>query len=202
LFFDCRIGPDACSADAVSFKLQQLLRIFSVWTIRKASPVDAKALSKIAEATFRATFAAANTAEHMTLHCRNNYGERVQAAEISSPDMLTLLAEDQQQLVGYAQLCWGRSPECVLAAKPMEIQRIYVLECWHGKGVAQGLMDACSKEALHLGFDAVWLGVWEQNPRAIAFYAKLGFTEVGDHIFYLGEDPQRDLIMVKSLVAT
>ena len=72
---------------------------------------------------------------------------------------------------------------------------------WHGKGLAQALMDACIGELRRQNADAVWLGVWEHNPRAIAFYRKCGFTEVGEHVFVLGEDPQRDVVMVKPLPA-
>lgn len=77
---------------------------------------------------------------------------------------------------------------------------MYVVENWHGKGVAQKLMGACIKEMQQHGSDAVWLGVWERNPRAIAFYKKSGFVEVGDHTFPLGGDPQCDIIMVRAIV--
>jgi diamine N-acetyltransferase len=87
----------------------------------------------------------------------------------------------------------------VSANAPGEIQRLYVADQWHGKGIAQELMRACLEELMRHGSDAVWLGVWEHNPRAIAFYKKIGFVEAGDHIFPLGRDPQRDVIMVKRL---
>jgi GNAT superfamily N-acetyltransferase len=168
-------------------------------SIRKAHIGDAKALSEIAEATFRATFGAVNTAEDMELHCRSSFGEPIQAAEISDPEMLTLVSEDEGRLIGYAQLRWRDAPDCVSAKRPAEIQRLYVVEGWHGKGVAQGLMQACIDEVEQRGSDALWLGVWERNPRAIAFYKKLGFVEVGNHTFALGGDPQRDIVMVRSV---
>jgi ribosomal protein S18 acetylase RimI-like enzyme len=63
-------------------------------------------------------------------------------------------------------------------------------------------MNACLAELINRGSDVAWLGVWERNPRAISFYRKLGFMEVGDHIFPLGHDPQRDIIMVRSVVGS
>lgn len=168
-------------------------------TIRKAHPGDAKRLAEVAEATFRATFGDTNTPEHMDRHCKDSYAERIQAAEISNPGMVTLVSEEAGEMLGYAQMRWGNCPGCVAAHSPGEIQRLYVVDGWHGRGVAQELMRACIDEMGRHGADAVWLGVWEHNPRAIAFYRKSGFVEVGSHTFPLGGDPQRDIVMVRSL---
>jgi ribosomal protein S18 acetylase RimI-like enzyme len=165
--------------------------------IRKAGPADARPLSQLAEATFRETFGAANTAQDMELHCRSHYGEAIQAGEIADRAMLTLLGEQDGQLVGFAQLRWRDAPACVVARAPGEIQRLYVASGWHGKGVAQALMRACLGGMQAHGSDVVWLGVWEHNPRAIAFYRKFGFVAVGDHVFAVGDDPQRDIVMAR-----
>jgi ribosomal protein S18 acetylase RimI-like enzyme len=167
--------------------------------IRRAHSGDARKLSEVAEATFRATFDAMNTIEHMELHCRRNYGEQIQAAEISNPEIVTLLGEHEGNLIGYAQLRWGEFPDCVSATRPGEIQRLYIIEDWHGKGVAQKLMNACIEEVKQRGSAAVWLGVWECNPRAISFYKKFGFVAAGEHTFPLGGDPQRDIVMVRAI---
>ena len=113
--------------------------------------------------------------------------------------MITLLSDHGDELAGFAQLHWSKAPGCVQGSSPSEIQRLYVASQWHGKGIAQALMAACIKELKERGSDVVWLGVWECNPRAIAFYRKLGFVERGDHVFSLGSDPQRDIIMVRPL---
>jgi ribosomal protein S18 acetylase RimI-like enzyme len=156
-------------------------------------------LARLAEATFREAFAAVNTADNMELHCRASYGEAIQAAEIDHPMMATLLAEHGQQLVGYVQLRWDSAPACVPGNAPGEINRIYVAGEWHGKGVAQALMDACLGELRARGSDVAWLGVWEHNPKALAFYRKLGFVERGEHVFALGDDPQRDIVMSRPI---
>jgi diamine N-acetyltransferase len=170
-----------------------------VLTVRRADPSDARQLSRIAEATFRATFCSVNTAEDMDLYCQKSFGEKVQESEIANPNMLTLLCEECEKLAGFAQLRWGAAPACVSAKAPGEIQRLYVADEWHGKGVAQGLMRACIEEMIRRGSDGIWLGVWEHNPRAIAFYKKWGFVAVGDQVFSLGRDSQRDIVMVKVL---
>jgi diamine N-acetyltransferase len=170
-----------------------------LFTIRRANRLDAMSLSQLAERTFRETFGGMNTAENMDIHCRTSYGESIQVIEISNSNMVTLLAEHRDELVGFAQLRGGSAPDCVRGSVPGEIHRLYVASDWHGKGVAQTLMNACIEEIKGRGSDVVWLGVWERNPRAIAFYIKLGFVELGDHVFRLGNDPQRDIVMARSL---
>jgi ribosomal protein S18 acetylase RimI-like enzyme len=165
--------------------------------IRIARRHDAKQLSAIAEETFRDTFAAVNAAEDMALHCRASYSEAIQAEEIANPNMVTLLCEHGGRWVGFAQLRWGSAPSCVAADAPGEIQRLYVIRDCHGKGVAGDLMNACMDEMTSCRSDVVWLGVWERNPRAFAFYRKFGFLEVGEHVFPLGNDPQRDIVMAR-----
>jgi ribosomal protein S18 acetylase RimI-like enzyme len=168
-----------------------------MYIIRHATLDDAKSLARLAEQTFRDTFGPVNTAENMTLFCQSTYGESIQAAEISNPNMVTLLVDNQPDLIGYAQLHWGEPPTCVLAERPGEIQRFYILSSWHGQGIAQRLMNACIAEMEQKGADVVWLGVWESNPKAIAFYKKCGFVAVGEQIFPLGNDPQRDIVMAR-----
>lgn len=167
--------------------------------LRIARRDDAQALAALAEQTFRETFAAANTQADMDLHCRSHYGAAIQAAEIADPGGLTLLGEDGGVLVGYVQLRWGPAPACVVAARPGEISRFYLRADWHGRGLAQRLMQACLDALLARQSDVAWLGVWEHNPRAIAFYRKFGFVTVGEHRFQLGSDPQRDLVMQRAL---
>lgn len=165
--------------------------------IRIAQLGDAKALAALAEKTFRDTFGSMNTFEDMNLHCQSSYGESIQLAEITDPQRLTLVCELGEHLIAFAQLNWSEGPSCVPGKKPGEIQRLYVEKAWHGKGIAQDLMDACLQEMAKAGSDTVWLGVWEHNPRAIAFYQKFGFLQAGDHVFPLGTDPQRDLILTR-----
>lgn len=166
---------------------------------RAATVSDAAQLSVLAETTFRATFGAANTEANLTKHCKASYGEPIQRAEILSSDIRTIVAECDRSLIAYAQVRFSNIPPCVEGARPIEIQRLYVDHAWHGKGLAQALMCVCLSEAQASQADVVWLGVWEHNPRAIAFYRKFGFMEVGEHEFRLGDDPQRDVIMVKRL---
>lgn len=165
--------------------------------IRKAETRDAAPLSVLMEQTFRDTFAAMNTPRNMLIHCQASYSHAIQSREIRDPSVETLVSEHDGQLVGFAQLHGAACPASTQAARPFEIQRLYVARAWHGKGVAQELMREIIGSATSHGADLAWLGVWENNPRAIAFYEKHGFAQAGSHVFLVGLDPQRDLLMTR-----
>jgi len=171
--------------------------VASAQTIRLAHHGDAAPLSALAERTFRDTFAAFNTPADMDAHCLSQYAPEILAAEIAAPHIVTLVAEHPSGLTGYGQLRWSEVPACVKGARPAEIGRLYVDAPWHGQGIAQALMVRMVEHAIGGGADRLWLGVWEHNHRALAFYRKLGFSTVGGHIFMVGPDPQNDLLLAR-----
>ena len=78
--------------------------------------------------------------------------------------------------------------------------RLYVLREWLGRGVGEALMRACLNEARSAGYETIWLGVWERNVRAQAFYRKWNFRDVGEQVFLLGSDEQRDIVMERAVI--
>lgn len=183
----------------VTADTKQQIRYVVMVVIRPAKPSDAASLAALAERTFRETFAADNSAENINLHCAQRFSAEIQGREISDPQLTTVLAEVAGELAGFAQLRLAHAAACVKGAQPAELHRIYVANAWHGRGVANELMCAVYAAAARAGSDCIWLGVWERNPRAIAFYRKCGFSVVGDHVFMLGQDQQRDLILAAQL---
>lgn len=167
--------------------------------IRRASAADAANLAALAERTFRDTFTEVNTPENMAAHAAASYGIDKQREEIESDRIRTLLVELDGVVAGYAQLRNGHHPDCVSAENAIELWRFYIDRSGIGRGLAQRLMQAVVVEAAEWNGRALWLGVWERNPRAIAFYRKCGFVEVGAHVFRLGDDAQTDLIMQREL---
>jgi len=165
--------------------------------IRPAGAPDAPWLAALAERTFRETYAAYNTPDDMERYVVEHFGPELQETELSDPRRITLVAEDDGRAAGYAQLARGTAPDSVTGAAPMEIVRFYVDRAWHGQGVAQILMAAAVDAARAAGARTLWLGVWERNPRAIAFYRKSGFADVGTQIFVLGADHQHDLVLAR-----
>jgi len=164
--------------------------------IRSATTDDAGALAAFAARTFAETFAASNTPEDMQAHLARSYGVAQQTAELTDPSAVTLFAEEDGQLVGYAQLRRGAPPECITPPDTMELHRFYVARDAQGTGVAQQLIAAVQDAARSAGAGHLWLGVWEHNPRAIRFYAKCGFVDVGSQAFDLGADRQTDRVML------
>jgi GNAT superfamily N-acetyltransferase len=98
-------------------------------------------------------------------------------------------------MIGFSQLRLMHAHASVAAARPAELNRLYVVADWHGRGVGPLLMRDALDTAAREGCDVLWLGVWEHNPKAMAFYRKFGLEIVGTHAFMLGQDRQRDLIM-------
>ena len=171
--------------------------------IRRAEPADALLLSTFAADSFRETFGADNTEADMAKYLAEAFSPAIQAAEITDPASIILLAETPEceggaQLAGYAYLVRGEPPACVAGPRPIELKRLYVGKSWHGRGVAASLMHAALQSAAAANAQTVWLGVWERNPRAVAFYAKHGFLRVGEHAFPLGQDIQTDWILARS----
>ena len=167
--------------------------------IRHGVAADAAALAELARRTFLEAFAADNNPDDMALHVAQAYGPAQQHQELVDPDITTLVVEIDGQLAGYAQLRTGVTPECVTGEAPLEVWRFYVDQPWHGRGVAQALMRRIEMEAHQRGARTLWLGVWEGNRRAKAFYARNGFVDGGSHVFMLGTDAQTDRIFVRSL---
>lgn len=172
--------------------------------IRRAITGDAELLAGIGARTFRETFAEFNTDEDMADYLAESFSPAIQAAEIAEPRSYFLIVEIGGEPAGYARLRLGPPPDETRISgyrveQPLEIIRFYVGGRWHGLGVAAELMRSCLAEAGIDGCDLIWLAVWEENPRAIAFYRKWGFVTAGEKIFQLGSDPQTDLVMIRSV---
>ena len=166
-------------------------------TIRRGVPADAASLADLAARTFHDTFAADSQPEDMALHLAQAYGPLQQGRELGDPNVVTLLAEADGQLVAYAQLRCGPAPPCVDGPASIELWRFYLVQEWHGRGLAQTLMQRVDAEAQRANARTLWLGVWERNERAKAFYRKCNFVDVGAHVFMVGSDAQTDRIMVR-----
>ena len=146
---------------------------------RPATPADAPAVSEFGRRTFRDAYLAVMEPATLARVLREQFVAPRQQAEIEDPTARWILAESGGRLAGYAYLRAGRVPEVGSAVAPVELARFYVDREWHGRGVAQRLMDEAVAQARALGGRTFWLAVWQRNPRAIAFYRKYGFTRIG-----------------------
>jgi diamine N-acetyltransferase len=168
-------------------------------TIRRGTLADAALLSELGARTFSETFAADNTSEDMAAYIATSFNVARQTAELEDPASTFLIAEVDGSAAGYAKLHDGEPEDCVEGLKPVELVRLYVSRDWLGRGIGEQLMRACLDEARQAGHETIWLGVWARNGRAQAFYRKWNFRTIGEHIFQLGSDLQRDFLMERSL---
>jgi diamine N-acetyltransferase len=175
------------------------MAVVQQYIIRAAVAADAGRLFELAVRTFRDTYAEHNRPENMVQYLAAHFSPEKQAEELADPRMATVVAEAGSELIGYAQLRRGSPPDCVPGADRLELSRFYVDRPWHGRGVAQALMTATARVATERGAETLWLGVWEQNARGIAFYRKCGFADVGTQTFVLGFEPQNDRVMALTL---
>jgi ribosomal protein S18 acetylase RimI-like enzyme len=171
-------------------------------TIRRGTLADAALLSELGARTFSETFAADNTPEDLAAYVATSFNVAQQTSELEDPGSTFLIAEVNGHAAGYAKLHDGEPEKGVEGAKPIELVRLYVSRDWLGRGVGEQLMRACIDEARQAGHETIWLGVWERNARAQAFYRKWNFRAVGEHMFQLGSDLQRDILMERSLTSS
>jgi len=156
-------------------------------------------LQQISRQTFYETFAAVNTVENMTRYLEEDLSLEKLIAELSNENSVFWFAKFHGKVIGYLKLNFGASQTDIKDNKALEIERIYVLKEFHGKNIGQMLYEKAMQIALDANVDYIWLGVWEENPRAISFYRKNGFVAFDKHIFRLGDDEQTDIMMKKVL---
>lgn len=169
--------------------------------IRNATTEDAEVLAHLAEHTFRDAFASDNTPDDLEAYVREAFSVETVRRELEDDTSTFLIAvvDGREEPIGYAKLRSGAPGPGVTGQDPVELQRIYVDQSAIGQGLGAALMAECLDAARAGGHRTLWLGVWERNDRAIAFYEKWGFDAVGSHVFTLGSDDQTDLIMQRSL---
>ncbi|MEJ5146883.1 GNAT family N-acetyltransferase [Sphingobacterium sp. MYb388] len=167
--------------------------------IKKVTLSDIKDLQKIGKQTFFETFSESNSEENMKKYLEEGFSVDKLTEELTNPYSEFYFALDNQEVIGYLKLNVGESQTEEQHHESLEIERIYVLQDYHGKKIGQILYEKALQIALERKSEYVWLGVWEENPRAISFYKKNGFVEFDKHIFVLGDDEQTDIMMKKML---
>ncbi|HEV2621841.1 MAG TPA: GNAT family N-acetyltransferase [Frateuria sp.] len=168
-------------------------------SFRSALPGDVRALPPVARRIFTETFESRFGGAAFDAFCETAYGPAgTMARDLADPAIAWRVAEQAGVPVGYAKLRpWTGSPG---EAGAMELQQIYVLSSWHGKGVAEALMHWAVDEALARGARSLYLTVFDHNERAKRFYARHGFAEVGHCEFRLGDQVYDDRVWRRTLV--
>lgn len=171
-------------------------------TLRRATPADAGALAAFGARAFHDTFAPGNDPADLALYLAHAFAPEAIAASLADPASTTFVAErDTGDWLGYVRVVADTPHPAVAGRRVAELSRLYADRSALGTGVGARLMQACLDWAGETGHDALWLGVWERNARAIAFYERWGFATVGETAFTLGTDVQRDLVMARPVGA-
>lgn len=167
--------------------------------LKKVDISEASILTELAKKTFVETFAKDNQKKDMDMYVAETFNLERQLSEINDPNRFIEIAWIENQPAGFLHLLKGNPDPAIKGPKPLEILRLYADSKWHGKGVGSALMERSLQLAREQGFQTIWLGVWEKNHRALAFYKKYGFEVVGQHGFLLGTDHQIDIVMARGL---
>jgi len=167
--------------------------------LKKASADDLEVIQQLGKETFYETFSMHNSEEEMQKYLEESFSSEKMSKEINTPESRFFIAWEEENPVGYLKVNTGKAQTELQDDFSLEIERIYVKSSHHGKKVGQLLYEKALEIASEEGKKYIWLGVWEENKRAVSFYKKNGFEEFDKHIFRLGSEEQTDLMMKKIL---
>lgn len=168
--------------------------------IRKCTPDDAVEVQQIGWKAYQETFAAMNSKETMAAYRNEAFEIDKIKNELLNPASYFYFVEVEGQLAGYLKVNAASAQTELQDPLSLEVERIYVLQAFQKMGLGRRLMEHAIEVALEKGKKYLWLGVWEKNCKAIQFYEKLGFTQIGIHDFVMGDEIQKDYMMRKDLI--
>ena len=163
--------------------------------IERVTLAHIEQLQQISLQTFIETFSEINTEENMTKYLEESFNISRLTTEIQNMNSEFYFALIDAKVVGYLKINSGDAQTELKNDHTLELERIYVLNEFHGKKVGQILFNKAFQIAEQSKVDYLWLGVWEENHKALKFYSKNGFTAFNKHVFVLGDSIQTDIMM-------
>ncbi|EOT29934.1 GNAT family N-acetyltransferase [Enterococcus saccharolyticus] len=167
--------------------------------LEKCTVNDLKTLQEISFETFNDTFAKQNSPENMNAYLDNAYTDEKLTTELQTPHSTFFFLYKDDELAGYLKVNTDKAQTEAIAVNALEIERIYIRSTHKRQGLGRYLIDQACNLAVKKGKETIWLGVWEHNQPARAFYQTMGFVRQGQHSFFMGDDEQTDFIMVKNV---
>jgi ribosomal protein S18 acetylase RimI-like enzyme len=168
-------------------------------TLDRATVQEAEQLTELGRRAFYEAFAAQNTPQNMDHYLKEAFTLEKFTDQLNNPNSQFWVARCAGEMIGYSKFNFGDAQTESVGEKSMEIERIYVIAQYYGKSVGQMLFDKAYEVAIASGCTTLWLGVWEHNARGLKFYRKNGFVEFSSHVFMLGDDPQKDLLLKRQI---
>ncbi|KKB38991.1 GNAT family N-acetyltransferase [Bacillus thermotolerans] len=167
--------------------------------IKECTLEDLHELQEVSYETFRETFKDQNSPENMDAYLTKAFNLEQLAQELSHPSSHFFFVYVHNETAGYLKVNTDEAQSEEMGEESLEIERIYIKSSFQGHGLGKYLLNKAIEMAMERNKRKVWLGVWEENEKAIAFYKKMGFVQTGAHSFYMGDEEQTDLIMTKVL---
>jgi len=167
--------------------------------IRPVLESELDLLREISIKTFVTAFGAQNTDADMELYLEESRNMEQVIKEFNDPDVTLLFTHQGDLVTGYMKINQGEAQTEKFDQTSLELERIYILEPHQNQGIGKLMMDHFRSMGRALEVEMLWLGVWEHNPRAMAFYEREGYEVFGEHDYLLGTDLQRDLLYRKML---
>jgi ribosomal protein S18 acetylase RimI-like enzyme len=168
-------------------------------TIQKVTTAEAETLLNFIKKTFYDFYGHLNTAENMQAYSALHFTMDNTLAQLNNPGSEFYFALIDDEIAGYLKINFDDAQTDIKDKNALEVERIYVSKQHHGKYIGKQLLNFALDKAAAKSYSYVWLGVWDKNDLALAFYKRNGFEIFGSHDFWLGNDKQVDLMMKRIL---
>lgn len=168
--------------------------------IKKCTLEDSCQLQEISYETFNETFKDQNSPENMNAYLERAFNLKQLEKELSNISSQFFFVYFNNEVAGYLKINTNEAQSEEMGDESLEIERIYIKNKFQKHGLGKYLLNKAMEMAMERNKKKIWLGVWEMNGNAIAFYKKMGFVQTGAHTFYMGDDEQLDIIMTKTLI--
>ncbi|MGW9530823.1 GNAT family N-acetyltransferase [Paenibacillus terrae] len=168
--------------------------------IIKCGREDLQILQEISIETFNDTFKDQNSPENMQTYLERAFNSKQLEEELSNASSEIFFIYFNEELAGYLKVNMNEAQSEKMGDESLEIERIYIKNKYQKHGLGKYLLNKAMEIAMEQNKKEIWLGVWEKNENAIAFYKKLGFVQTGAHSFYMGDEEQIDFIMTKTMI--
>ncbi|NRD79895.1 GNAT family N-acetyltransferase [Bacillus sp. BRMEA1] len=168
--------------------------------IKKCTLEDLGKLQEISYETFNDTFKHQNSTENMKSYLERAFNLKQLEKELCNISSEFFFVYFNNEIAGYLKVNTNEAQSEVMGDQSLEIERIYIKNKFQKHGLGKYLLNKAMEIAMERNKKKVWLGVWEKNENAIAFYKKMGFVQTGSHSFYMGDEAQMDFIMIKTLI--
>ncbi|KEO76401.1 GNAT family N-acetyltransferase [Paenibacillus polymyxa] len=168
--------------------------------IIKCSREDLQILQEISIETFFDTFKDQNSPENMNAYLEKAFNFKQLEEELSNDSSEFFFIYFNEELAGYLKVNMNNAQSEKMGNESLEIERVYIKNSSQKHGLGKYLLNKAMEIAMEHNKKEIWLGVWEKNENAIAFYKKMGFVQTGAHSFYMGDEEQIDFIMTKTMI--